>query len=1123
MTEFQVNRRQVLIAAGALAATPPRLLLADSPAQRVLRTRTECIDRPMGLEVTQPRFSWALESASQGVRQTAYRVLVASSEALLSTGPDLWDSGRVESDRCFDVSYQGHALLSGQRAWWRVEVWTNRDSAPAVPEATWFEMGLLRPGDWLAQWLAIEDAEEKADRAAGLHWIWGGEGLNPKLQKFRFRCTLPGKSVKAELLLSAKDNLKGVWVNGRPVALPPSRQVFWGTMLRLPVELVAGMNVVCVAATANTGGFAPPDGGAVAALLKVTGADGHVTRFTTGPDWLTSNGDAGDEPAPSGVAGANGAAGTNDAAGDNDAAAASGTVAANGKASSDSSQAMANMAPGWTRLDFNDSGWSGAVPSKAHTQCEPWPARPAMLVRHEFNVAKPVARARLYATALGAYEPRINGQRVGDAHLSPEVSVASDHVFYQCYDATNLLVQGSNAIGALVGDGWYASAFTWQNERYSLGAGPRRFLAQLVVDYRDGSRDVIGTGPQWRMAESAIRSSEIYNGEDYDARAEIPGWDGAGFDAGAWKECALGEKPASKLLAQIDPPIRVTRTLPVAKLLKPRPGVFVCDFGQNFSGWCRLKVSGAAGTTVQLRYAEILQPSGDVDMSNLRGAKATDRYTLRGNPAGETYEPRFTYHGFRYVEITGLPGDLSAESVLGIVVHTDAAVTGELTVRNKTVQAIWNNAFWSQRSNFFGVPTDCPQRDERMGWMGDIQVFLDAAAFNMDVDAFIRRFMTEVRAGQTPDGGFPVVTPQPLTFPEMVTSGWSDAGVILPWTLYRRYGETRVIEENWQAMEGWMRYMAGPNPDFIFRHGRGIDLGDWLSVDAKQPADETTPRVLVATAYWAYCAVMMAEMARATGRTEAGELYTRLYANIKKAFAKEFVKPDATVGNGSQTGYVLALRFALVPLEQIDAAGEHLAADIRKRGMRLSTGFLGTPYLLDVLANAGQEDVAVSVLLQAAYPSWGYMLAKGATSMWERWNGDVGDVAMNSYNHYAFGAVVGFMYRRLAGIAPAGPGFRRIDIDPLYDERIGPVDARYDSCVGRIATRVSGDTHGMTRLEVEIPPNCVAHIRLPIRAQPWREGRRALEGRADMRVVMRGTTSLKLEVGSGHYEFIQGS
>ena len=861
--------------------------------------------------------------------------MVASSEALLASGADLWDSGRVESDRCFDLAYQGKALKTGQRAWWRAEVWTNSDQAPALAAATWFEMGLLQPEDWSAQWLAVEGREEIADRAAGLHWIWGGDGLDPRPQKFRFHCTLPGQPARAELLLSAKDNLRGVWVNGQAVTLPAAGQVFWGTMLRLPLRLVAGTNVICVAATANTKGFAPPDGGAVAALLKVTGADGQVTRFTTGPDWRTSNVEAGDDPS-------------------------------------------------WIGSNFDASAWSSAVASKAHTQCEPWLPQPAMLVRREFNISKPVRRARLYATALGAYEPRINGQRVGDVHLAPEISVVSDHVFYQCYDATALLREGSNAIGAMVGDGWYASAFAWQNERYSLGSGPRRWLAQLVVEYGDGSREVIATDPQWRTAESAVRASEIYNGEDYDARVEHPGWDTAGFDARAWDVCAVGQKPAIKLLAQIDPPIRNTKTMPVARLLKPRPGVFVADFGQNFSGWCRLKVSGPADTTVQLRYAEILQPSGAVDMSNLRGAQATDRYTLRGDPAGETYEPRFTYHGFRYVEITGFPGDLTAESIQGIVVHTDATVTGEFTAQNNTVQDIWNNAFWSQRSNFFGVPTDCPQRDERMGWMGDIQVFLDAASFNMDVDAFIRRFMCEVRAGQTPDGGFPSVTPQPLSFPAMVTSGWSDAGVIIPWTLYRRYGETRVIEENWQAMEGWLRYMANANPDFIFHNGRGLDLGDWLSVDARQPADETTPRVLVATAYWAYCATLMHEMAHATGRTEAAERYARMRANVGAAFAREFVKADATVGNGSQTSYVLALRFGLVPPEQRRTAGEHLAADIRGRGMKLSTGFLGTPYLLDVLVDAGQTDVAVSLLLQAAYPSWGYMLAKGATTMWER-------------------------------------------------------------------------------------------------------------------------------------------
>jgi alpha-L-rhamnosidase len=461
-------------------------------------------------------------------------------------------------------------------------------------------------------------------------------------------------------------------------------------------------------------------------------------------------------------------------------------------------------------------------------------------------------------------------------------------------------------------------------------------------------------------------------------------------------------------------------------------------------------------------------------------------------------------------------------SIVGVVVHTDAAVTGELSADNAQVQEIWHNAFWSQRSNFFGVPTDCPQRDERMGWMGDIQVFLDAAAFNMDVNAFIRRFMTEVRAGQGKDGGFPIVTPEPRSFAATVTSGWSDAGVILPWVLYRRYGDTRVIEENWRAMEAWLDYIAGANPDYIYRNRRGIDLGDWLSVDAKEPADETTPRVLVATAYWAYCAALMNEMALAVHRTGDAARYAHMRVEIQSAFERMFIKPDGVVGNGSQTSHVLALRFELVPPDLRRTTATLLAADIKRRGMKLSTGFLGTPYLLDVLADNGQADVAISLLLQAAYPSWGYMLAKGATTMWERWNGDVGDVAMNSYNHYAFGAVVGFMYRRLAGITPAEPGFRRIDIDPIYDPRIGSIRAHYDSCLGRIASEISGDPQGLTRLKVEIPPNSMANIHLPESPQPWREGRRELAGRADLRIVTMSSKGTVLEVGSGRYDFTRG-
>ncbi len=1062
---LKIDRRDFMIAAGLIAAAPgPARARANGLQATALKT--EFIDRPLGLDTLKPRFSWQLQSGRRGAKQSAYRITAASSETKLKAGvADIWDSGRVKSDRCFEVPYEGRPLQSAERAWWRVQIWDETGRRSAHSDASWFEMGLLAPSDWTGDWLIAQEPEEAADRAAGLHWIWDGKPLDPRPRKFRFRFSLPADPADAKLLLSAKDNLVGVWTNGRPAQLPG--QVFWGTMQTIPVSLVGGDNVICVEATALTDGFLPPDGGAVAALLRVTSRDGHVTRFTSGPDWRVSNLDASD----------------------------------------------------WTTTSFDDSAWQHSQSSHAHAWCEPWPAADAMLFRRSFSVAKPIARARLYATALGAYEAYLNGRRVGDARLAPEIAVASDHVFYQTYDVTDFLQSSENVIGLLIGDGWYASAFAWRNERFSLGNGPRRFLTRLVLDYQDGSQDIVTTDGNWRTTPSAIRTSEIYNGETYDARLEQSTWNRADFDDSHWRPVDTGEKPLVRLIPQVSPPIREMQALSAKSVTEPRPGTFVLDFGQNFAGWCRLRAKGTTGTAITLRHAEILKPSGEIDTSNLRGAKATDTYVLRGDPAGEAYEPHFTYHGFRYVEVTGYPGRPDAKSLDGVVVHTDAPATGTFTVENALVQHIWHNALWSQRSNFFGVPTDCPQRDERMGWMGDIQVFLDAAAFNMDVDAFIRRFLAEVRAGQTPDGAFPVVTPQPRSFPPMLTAGWSEAGVILPWTLYRRYGDMRVIEDNWAAMSAWIAFVSDANPDFLWRNKRGLDLGDWLSVDAKQPWDETTPRMLVATAYWAYVASLMAEMAKAIGLVGDATRYTEMRGKIGQAFASTFVRPDGTIGNGSQTSYVLALRFGLVPEHLRAAAGDHLAAGIRARGTKLSTGFLGTPYLLDALSDTGHADVAVSLLLQTEYPSWGYMIRKGATTMWERWNGDVGDVSMNSYNHYAFGAVVGFLYRRLAGISPAAPGFRRIDVNPIFDTRVGRVHAEYQSCLGRITTDVSGDAAGLSRLRLSVPANAIARIQLPARSTVWHESGRLLDRRPDLKVLDRNTSLLTVEVGSGDYDF----
>jgi alpha-L-rhamnosidase len=627
----------------------------------------------------------------------------------------------------------------------------------------------------------------------------------------------------------------------------------------------------------------------------------------------------------------------------------------------------------------------------------------------------------------------------------------------------------------------------------------------LRIDYTDGTTQWVTTGPDWRIATSPILKSEIYDGETFDARRVQPGWDAPGFDAGGWTAARIGEAPDAQLIAQTSPALERMGTRAPVAIAEPLPGRYVVDFGQNFSGWVRLRARGPAGTAIRMKFAELLNADGTADLANLRLAKATDTFILAGTGEDEWFEPRFTYHGFRYVEVDGLSHPLAIEDIQGVIVHSACVETGALSFPDSTLlQRIVDNAMWSQRSNFFAVPTDCPQRDERMGWMGDIQVFLDAAAFNMEVDPFIRRFLLEARAAQRPDGAYPIVVPQPLSFPDVVTSGWSEAGIILPWQLWQRYGDTAVIDENWDAMAAWMAFVARDNPDHVWRENRGLDLGDWLSVDAIKPDDETTPRALCATAYWAWSADLMAQMAAATGRDPSP--WRTLRAAIGAAYASEFVSETGICGNGSQTSQVLSLAFDLVPAARKAAAAQVLADEIRGRGMKLSTGFLGTPYLLDVLADAGLDDDVAALLLQTSYPSWGYMPEQGGTTVWERWNGDTGDLSMNSYNHYAFGAVVGFLYRRLAGVAPAAPGFRRIAVRPLWLAAVGRVSMRYRSPVGTIETGTDGDAGGLRTLSLTVPANTVAQVELP--AGDWQCNGRPLPG-----------DPIRFEVGAGRYLF----
>jgi alpha-L-rhamnosidase len=1062
------TRREFLAMASAALGAASASVAHGSPLDtfRVGALRVDGLVTPLGLESPVPRLSWQLTADERGFIQRQFRVQVASDpNRLLSGAGDLWDSGWVNGDQSFDIKYQGVGLISRQRCWWRVEA-RDAQGRHESSDISWWEMGLLDGADWQAQWIAAETPQRRDDRAVGLRWIWSANAPSTDAsQAFLFKFQSALKPVNATLFIAARDLLEGVWLNGAAANWHPFKPAGVNNVRMESIELDVrpGLNLLAVQAALWMQVPARPPG-ALAALLRMEYADGTIVRLTTGSDWL----------------------------------------------------AASNPAEGWQNLKSPE--WGDAVAALSKPLFDPWSSEPAMCLRRSFALGADIRRARLYITALGAYEARLNGQKIGDGYLAAESTDFTKRVLYRTFDVADMLVRGENVIGATVGDGWYGGRGLFTG-RFSFGDAPNRLLAHLEIELEDGSHQVIGTAPDWRISPFAIRASEIYDGEIFDARFEQVGWDRAGFNANAWVSAWMAALPTARLVSQVSPPVRVFATL-TPKTITRYGDVQVVDFGQNFAGWCLLRATAPAGTTVRLRFAEILHPDGSVDTSNLRAAEARDIYVFRGDPSGESFRPHFTYHGFRYVEISGWSGEIPTDFIVGEAISSDLPVTGDLKIADTLIERIWRNAFWSQRSNFVGIPTDCPQRDERLGWMGDAQVFWDAAGFNMDVAAFTRRFMGDVRDGQSPDGALAEFNPQSSEAHMKGAPGWADAGILLPWDVWWRYGDTAIIDENWDAMTRYAQHVAIENPNFIWRNSRGDDFGDWLALDGKQPGDPTTPKDLVATAFWAAVTSKLGEMAAATSRLAEARIYEQRRRDIAAAFGRAFVGSDGTVGNGSQTGYVLALHFGLIASELRAAATRKLCDDIRRRGTVLSTGFLGTPYVLDVLADADEVALVYDLLDRTEYPSWGYMISKGATTMWERWNGDTGDLAMNSYNHYAFGAVVGFLYRRIAGIDAMQPGFKRARIRPLASGRLNKAGATYDSRCGRFRTDWTKNPDGSFELALTIPANSSAEVHLPSgRLGHYREGRLPLQRRSGVRFLSRTKAGMVLEVGSGEYNF----
>ena len=672
---------------------------------------------------------------------------------------------------------------------------------------------------------------------------------------------------------------------------------------------------------------------------------------------------------------------------------------------------------------------------------------PVPYFRTSFALPGPVKLARLSITALGLYECEINGQIVGDAVLVPGWTEFRKRVYFQTYDVTTLLAAGANAIGVLLGDGWYAGHVI-DAHRQQYGERPQ-LLAQLEITGQDGATVRIGSDSSWKTTAGPVLESDLIMGESYDARHELGAWSTAGYDDSAWREAILAPVPDIQVELSPAPPVRRQELLPGTQITADagvswKPKKYIYDFRQNLSGRVRLTVCGKRGTHIRIRHAEVLDPKGDLYTENLRTARATDYYTLKGDGA-ETWEPRFTFHGFRYAEISWRSSaeDCTIQQVDAVVLHSDLPLTGEFSCSNPLLNQLAHNILWGQKGNFLEVPTDCPQRDERAGWTGDAQVFIRTAAFYMDVRGFFHKWLQDMRDAQGLAGEIPCTVPTlgPLEAPGDSGPAWGDAALICPWTIYRCYHDLAILREHYECMKRYLDFLTKQKVMDGIRSHPDVDswggFGDWLALDGSGTPFGGTPKDLIGTAFYANNADIMARTAELLDRPEDALHYRALHQAIVKAFQRRYVTPDGQVIGGTQTGYVLALHFGLLPQHARAMAGRELVRLIERNGMHLGTGFVGTPYLLYALESTGHLDTAYKLLEQETFPSWLFPVKHGATTMWEHWDGwtpekGLRDPCMNSFNHYAYGAVGDWMVSSLAGLEldPIAAGYTKILFKP---------------------------------------------------------------------------------------------
>lgn len=1073
-------RRAIVLLTCCVAALPA----AEAASVRLGALRCEHLDNPAGIDAPKPRLSWVLEPtrrSARGQRQTAYQVLVASSTQHLAADiGDLWDSGKVRSDQSVLVPYGGRPLVSAQECFWKVRVWDESGKASGWSDTGYWSMGLLQPADWQGQWIG-RDEPERDLVLTNTSWIWFPEGRADRsapvaTRYFRRGFELEaGRPIQSALWLVAADNQFTAYVNGKQVGTGGSYKA--ATQLDLREALRPGRNVLAVSVR-NVGDGPNPAG--LLGLLKIEFEQGEPLTVVTDETWRST----------------------------------------------------AEEFPGWEGSRFDDTTWlSSRVLGAAGM--EPWGQvsgpedrrLPARWLRKEFAVQKKVRRATVWMSGLGSSELYLNGKKVGDQVLSPGLTEYDKRVFYVTHEVGGLLRRGPNAVGVVLGNGrFFAPRHKTPMETRTYGFP--KLLFQMRIEYQDGSQTTIVSDPSWRLTTNGpIRANCEYDGEEYDARLELGRWNEAGYDDAAWEKAAPVGAPGGALAAQMIRPIRITQTLRPIGLSQPQPGVYIFDLGQNMVGWCRLRVSGPAGTTVTLRHAETLKPDGTLYLDNIRGAKVTDTYTLKGQ-GRELYEPRFTYHGFRFVEVKGYPGKPSLASLEGCVVHDDLEIAGEFACSEPLLNRIHTNIRWGVRGNYRSIPTDCPQRDERQGWLGDRSAESKGETYLFHTAALYRKWLGDMADAQKESGSVPDVCPSywPI-YSDNVT--WPSSTVIIPGSLFEQYGDLEILARHYDSAKKWMNYMSGFVTNGIISRD---SYGDWCVppedpklIHSNDPARKTD-KALLATAYFYHDARLMARYAARLNRGADVQAFDNLAERLKQAFNAKFYRTaEGYYDNGSQTSCVLPLAFGLAPEGERERVFQHLVRKITQESRNhIGTGLIGGQWLMRVLSDNGRADLAFAIATQRDYPSWGYMVQKGATTIWELWNGDTADPAMNSGNHVMLVGDLGiWLYEYLAGIRPdpQQPGFKHIILRPEVVPGLDAARAIHRSPYGSILSDWKREGESFL-WNLSVPPNTTATVYLPADDSiSAREAARPLEGRPGIRITGLDRGRVILELAPGQYRF----